>query len=203
MENLKNNSSSTLYGLVLAGGKSTRMKVDKSILHYHGTPQVEHAVHLLQKHCDKVFISNRKDQSELSGHTIAPQIHDQTQFSDIGPIGGILSAMTLHPDAAWLILACDLPFITEETLRTLIAKRNQEKIATAYISTHDQLPEPLCAIWEAHSAPRILEFVKQGMQCPRKILINSDVQLIQPQQRNALDNINNPEEYKQALRSLG
>lgn len=202
MENLKNNSNNTLYGLVLAGGKSTRMKVDKSILDYHGTTQVEHTVRLLQKYCDKVFISNRKDQRELPGHTIAPQIHDQAEFSDIGPVGGILSAMTLHPQAAWLILACDLPFITAGTLQTLIAKRNKEKIATAYISAHDQLPEPLCAIWEARSAPRILEFVKQGLQCPRKILINSDVQLIQPQQKNALDNINNPEEYKQARRSL-
>ena len=81
------------------------MKVDKSILHYHGMTQVEYAFQLLQKYCDKIFISNRKEQTELQGHNVAPQIHDQPEFSDMGPIGGILSAMTTHPQAAWLVLA--------------------------------------------------------------------------------------------------
>jgi molybdopterin-guanine dinucleotide biosynthesis protein A len=202
MENLKKEKSGVLYGLVLAGGKSTRMKMDKSILNYHGTTQVEHTVNLLQKYCNKVFISNRKDQSGLPGHMAAAQIHDQPEFSDMGPIGGILSAMTTAPEASWIVLACDLPFVTEETLQELITKRNKSKIATAYISAHDQLPEPLCAIWEAQSYPWLLKFVKQGTYCPRKVLINSDTQLIAPQKKNTLDNINNPQEYQQALKSL-
>ena len=199
---MKKQNSNILYGLVLAGGKSTRMKVDKSVLHYHGMTQIEYAVQLLQKYCDQVFISNRKDQHGLQGHEAAQQIHDQPEFSDMGPIGGILSAMTLHPKATWLVLACDLPFVTPGVLETLIKKRNPAKIATAYKSSHDQLPEPLCAIWEVQSYPWILKFIKQGTHCPRKILINSDAQLIEPLHKNALDNINNQEEYKQALKSI-
>ena len=136
-----------LYGLVLAGGKSTRMKMDKSVLHYHGMTQIEFAIQLLQKYCDKVYVSNRKDQQEMQGHETAQQIHDQPEFSNMGPIGGILSAMTEYPDVPWLILACDLPFVTPEVLQTLIEKRDRSKIAMAYISSSDNLPEPLCAIW--------------------------------------------------------
>ena len=198
----KQKSKSLLYGLVLAGGKSTRMKVDKSVLHYHGKTQVEHAVQLLKKYCDKVFISNREDQNDLQGHNVAPQIHDQPEFNNIGPIGGILSAMTTYPGVSWFILACDLPFVTDKTLQNLINSRNFAKPATAYISVHDQLPEPLCAIWEPQIYSLITNFIKQGTLCPRKILINANANLISPQQKNALDNINNPEEYKQALRSL-
>jgi molybdopterin-guanine dinucleotide biosynthesis protein A len=149
-----------------------------------------------------VFVSNRKEQTELQGHNGIPQIHDQVEFSDIGPVGGILSAMTVYPQVSWLILACDLPFVSNETLETLMKERDPNKIATAYKSAHDQLPEPLCAIWEAKSYPWILKFVKQGVQCPRKILINSDAKIIEPRQKNALDNINNPEEYKQALKVI-
>lgn len=200
---MKKRNHKILYGLVLAGGKSTRMKMDKSTLHYHGLTQIEWAVQLLEKCCDKVFISNRKEQNGLQGHEAAQQIHDRPEFNNLGPIGGILSAMTSHPDAAWLVLACDLPFVTMKTLETLIKKRNPVKIATVYLSSSDKLPEPLCAIWEAQSYPRVLKFVKHGMHCPRKILINSDAQLIEPMDKNALDNINNPEEYKQALKTIG
>ena|SRR3989338_8238484 len=203
MEIKEQNPKDLLYGLVLAGGKSTRMKMDKSVLHYYGMTQIEYAVQLLQKFCDKVFISNRKEQNDLQGHEAAPQIHDQPKFSDMGPVGGILSAMSLHPEAAWLVLACDLPFVSVNTLEKLIKERSLAKIATAYKNAHDQLPEPLCTIWEAQSYPLILKFVKQGTRCPRKILINSDTQLLEPLHKNALDNINSPEEYKQALRSIG
>src|SRR5262245_14013601 len=98
---IKTQNHKLVYGLVLAGGKSSRMKMDKSLLHYHGMPQIEYAVKLLEKCCNKVFISNRQEQAQLQGHEIAPQIHDQPEFRNIGPIGGILSAMTLHPKINW------------------------------------------------------------------------------------------------------
>ena len=192
-----------IYGLVLAGGKSTRMNVDKSLLFYHGKTQVEHAFELLGLYCAKVFVSNRQDQKQSQGHEHLPQLHDLPEYSGIGPIGGILSALTKFPNAAWLVMACDLPFVTSETIEYLIGQRDPKKNATAFISVHDQLPEPLCAIWETHTQQIILDFFKQGIQCPRKILIKSDVHLIEQQDKRWLDNVNNPQEYKDALRVLG
>lgn len=186
-----------LYGLVLAGGKSSRMKRDKSSLVYHGRPQAEHCFDLLSLSCERVFLSNREEQSRNSGHRDLPQIHDA--FLDVGPLGGILSAMVLHPGAAWLVVACDLPFISAETIETLIRRRHPFKVATAYQSAHDGLPEPLCAIYEPKGCARLLQFLGDGCTCPRKILIHSEIQLLQQSNRGSLDNVNDSEEYEGAV----
>jgi len=65
-----------LYGLVLSGGKSTRMKKDKSTLEYYGKTQTQFCYELLSRYCTQVFISNRKEQKDLGGHKGLPQIHD-------------------------------------------------------------------------------------------------------------------------------
>ena len=48
-----------IYGLVLAGGRSTRMQRDKAALLYHGRTQIEWAMDLLRPHVEKVFLSVR------------------------------------------------------------------------------------------------------------------------------------------------
>ena len=192
----------SFYGLILTGGKSTRMQQDKSLLNYHGKTQVEFCYELLQNFCDKIFISNRKEQSELAGHKGLPQIHDDEDYLNIGPLAGILSAMKKYPKALWLVLACDLPYVTSKAIQRLIEHRNPKCLATAYKSVHDGLPEPLCAIYEPKFRLTILKFLKNKIYCPRKIMINSKVKLLDQTDSNALDNINNPEELKNALRIL-
>ncbi len=189
-----------LYGLVLTGGESRRMKQDKAALKFHGQTQTEFGVNLLAKFCEKVFISNRKEQKDKPGHKGFTQIHDRDEYSNIGPLGGILSALAEYPNAAWLVLACDLPFVKESTMETLLEKRNSQKIATAYISTHDNLPEPLCAIYEPAARAQLLKFFKTDIHCPRKIMINSAVELLAQNDKTALENINNPDEFDQALK---
>jgi molybdopterin-guanine dinucleotide biosynthesis protein MobB len=188
-----------LYGLVLAGGKSTRMKKDKSLLEYHGKKQSVHCFEILSKFCDQVFLSNREGQAQLDGHKTLPQIHDT--FLEIGPLGGILTAMTKSPEAAWLVLACDLPFVNEKVLKTLVQRRNPFKMATAYQSVEDHgLPEPLCAIYEPKAVFGLMQSLGGGgIHCPRTILKNSDVHLLTQPQKTSLDNINTPQEYRDAV----
>lgn len=193
---MKKLTSQDLYGLVLVGGKSTRMKQEKAALKYHGQEQSVYCFNLLERFCPKVFLSNRREQKEFKGQKDLPQIHDTVPFLDIGPLGGILSAMKKYPKASWLVLACDLPFIDKNILQYLIDHRNPAKIATAFRSTRGGLPEPLCAIYESHGQKKLKEFLKQGIRCPRKILINSDRQLLTSPFKKALDNINYLEEYR-------
>jgi molybdopterin-guanine dinucleotide biosynthesis protein A len=183
-----------IFGLILAGGYSRRMGQDKSLLEFHGKPQIEYVHELLQRSCVEVFLSKRKDQRSYKDLNV---INDREEFSGHGPLGGILSAMKEHPDASWIVVACDLPFITGETIQTLLAHRAPQKIATAFISTHDGLPEPLCAIWEGHAYDLILKSFNEGIHCPRKVLIKHDAQLLQQDNPHWLDNINTPQEYEQ------
>jgi molybdopterin-guanine dinucleotide biosynthesis protein A len=190
---------SKIFGLILAGGYSRRMGQDKALLEFHGKPQIEYIYDLLQKYCGKVFLSKRADQGPYKGLAC---INDAPEFSDRGPLGGILSAMKEYPGTDWLVIACDLPFISEETIKTLLARRDRHKTATAYISAQDALPEPLCAIWESHAYGAILRLFNEGMHCPRKVLINSSTLLIKQNDPQWLVNINTPQEYEQIKKAI-
>jgi molybdopterin-guanine dinucleotide biosynthesis protein A len=192
--------SPALFGLVLAGGASTRMRTDKALLDYHGQPQLRWAFELLAKFCAATFVSVRPDQREDPSRAGLPQIVDRQP--GIGPIAGIAAALLEHPKAAWLVLACDLPFLTEQTLQHLIAHRDPHKLATAYRSAHDGLPEPLCAIWEPGAREPVLAYIASGKQCPRKFLINADTALLDLPERAALDNVNTREELAAAAAAL-
>lgn len=189
-----------VYGLVLAGGHSTRMKKDKGALNYHGIPQRDYAARLLAKFCDRVFVSCRPQQNieftNFDKHTAPKLIHDQ--ILNIGPLGGIISAQREFPQAAWLVLACDLPYVQAETIQSLIKARNPFRVATTYINPDNRMPEPLCAIWEPKSYHAIMDFISLGYECPRKILLNSAAHQILPNSKYELANINIPEEFDKA-----
>ncbi len=188
-----------LYGLILAGGFSKRMGQDKALLDFHGKPQIEYVHALLGKLCAKVYLSKRSNQKPYKRLLT---INDAPEFADIGPIGGILSAMKTHPGVSWVVVACDLPFIDGKTIKALIANRNVQSFATAFISTHDGLPEPLCAIWEGESYKAMVQLLEQGIQCPRKMLIKSKTHLIPQENPRWLDNVNTPQELEQTRQQL-
>jgi molybdopterin-guanine dinucleotide biosynthesis protein A len=188
--------AASIRGLVLAGGASERMKRDKATLLYAGTTQLDRAVELLARHVDQVFLSVRDSQGTDPARARHPLIVDSV--AGHGPIVGIRSAMAAHPHQAWLVVACDLPFLSDRALSQLLAGRDPAASATAYISVHDELPEPLCAIWEPKAAAQIDAFLARGKECPRKFLMNHAVRLLDPEDRRALDNVNTPEEYVRA-----
>lgn len=195
----KGNDLPPLNGLVLAGGKSKRMGADKSIIKWHGKEQRYYAADLLKKFCEEVFISCRQEQVKEfdPAYKTLPDI-----FPDLGPYGGILSGLHSQRDKAWLVVACDLPFLDEETLRFLIINRNPRKIATTYESPHDGLPEPLITIWEPESYPVLLNSLEKGISCPRKVLMKSDTFILNPSQPHALMNVNTPEDAAKAKEIL-
>src|SRR5690242_250277 len=189
-----------IYALVLAGGRSTRMQRDKAALSYHGRTQLEWAVSMLQPYAQRVFVSCRPDQTNDPVRAPFEQIVDTQE--NLGPIAGIIAAQAKHPSVAWLVVACDLPFLDHGTLSTLISARQPARLATAYRSSHDVLPEPLCAIYEPASREHLLSYVATGKNCPRKFLIKSDVHLIDEPNPHALDNVNTPDEYDSAVATL-
>ena len=189
-----------LHGLVLAGGLSTRMQRDKGLLDYHGEAQREYAAGLLARYCRQVYLSCRPDQAPEPGGKF-PFLPDT--FTGLGPKGGILSALRHQPDTAWLVVACDLPLLDDETLHFLVSHRDPSRVATAFLDPEGKFPEPLVTIYEPRSYPVLLQMLGLGYSCPRKTLINSDVALLRAPNGKALTNVNEPAEYEKALRELG
>jgi len=196
--------SAPVYGLVLTGGQSARMGRDKASLTYHGRTQLEWAMELIKPHVEKAFVSVRPGQNDPVRARFE-QIVDTKE--GLGPIAGIMAAQARYPDVAWLVLACDLPFLDEATLGYLLAQRDPTRPATAFRSKnpnpkHDGLPEPLCTIYEPASREAILAHIASGKDCPRKFLINAGTKLLDQPNAKALDNVNTPEEYGSAMASL-
>jgi len=181
-----------VFGLVLAGGESRRMGRDKALLVRDGRSQLDYVTALLEAVTDRVFISTRREQENDAERSRFAQIVDR--YDGIGPVAGILSAMDAHPDVSWLIVACDLPNIDRATLEYLLEHRTAEQPFTAYRSSYDGLPEPLCALYRPGSDAIVRRFVDDGVVCPRKILIRSDTHLLEQPHPEALDNINTPDD---------
>ena len=123
-------------------------------------------------------------------------------YLNLGPMGAILSAFRQDPNSAWLVVACDLPLLDAATIGYLLKNRNPSAIATAFRSPVDEFPEPLIAIWEPKAYPALLSFLAQGFSCPRKVLINSPVELLTAPDPMALRNANTPEEAVEIARLI-
>lgn len=165
---------------------------DKALLLNDGETQLARAVRLLEARLARVFVSARADQSDDPERGKFEQIADA--YENMGPVAGVLSAMDFNSNVSWLVLACDLPNIDDLTIKFLLENQSDSQPFTAYRSSHDDLPEPLCALYRPESAAVIQQFVDDGMNCPRKIMIRSDTHLLRQPNPQALDNVNTPDD---------
>ena len=189
-----------LKALILAGGKSQRMGEDKSQLVYHaGKSQELYIAQMCQDLGLDVYLSKAYDFEADTVNGI-PVIKDR--LLQMGPFGAILSAMMQEPDTAWLVLACDLPFLNQDLLQKLIQQRNAGLFATAVKSAAKPFPEPLVTIYEPRAYLRLLSFLSLGYACPRKVLINSDIHILELKDDKVIENVNTPEERVAVLKKL-
>ena len=189
--------STPTYGLVLAGGKSRRLGRDKATLARDGTTQLAHLVALLAQHVERVFVSTTREQNDDAERARFERIVDSVDAK--GPVAGILSAYAAFPHVDWLVVACDLPNVDSKTIDYLLEHRSSGKPFTAFRSSHDDLPEPLCAVYRSDGRAIVQRFVDDGIVCPRKILIRSDTELLTQPDPAALDNVNTPDDLRDSV----
>ena len=176
------------------------MRSDKAALRFGLRPQLEEAFALAAAVTEGAFISVRADQADDPLRARFPQVVDGPIGA--GPIAGIAAAQARNPAAAWLVIACDLPYLDGATLAELLAGRDPARVATAFRSAGDGLPEPLCAIYEPASGPAILSYITAGGACPRKFLLTQEPCLLDATNARALGNANTPQDLAAARAAL-
>ncbi|KGL62012.1 NTP transferase domain-containing protein [Polaribacter sp. Hel1_85] len=209
INNLIQEKIAPVKGLVLVGGKSTRMGTDKSELNYFGKPQKEFSKELLENNNLETFYSVRPfdcaqgDNEELN--VISSEIEKSQEIPDVflnlGPFGGICSAFQKDPNSAWFVLATDVPFVNDEVIQLVLKHRNPSKVATAIKGKSKDFPEPLITVYEPKAYPILLQYLAQGYSCPRKVLINSEVEIIEIDD-SFIRNVNTPEEFEIAKKEI-
>jgi molybdopterin-guanine dinucleotide biosynthesis protein A len=185
-----------LHGLFFAGGESRRMGQDKVMMQYHGTDQLTYSKKLMAQYCEDVHLSvTDKNKFPDEDNLLVDK------FVGLGPFGALLTAFQNDPNKAYLSLPCDTPLIDEKILEQLIANRNPSKLATCFHNPETGFPEPLITIWEPRAYPKLLQYLSQGYSCPRKVLINSEIEELQLDDPRKIMNINTPEE-EQTVRKI-
>ncbi|QOI97651.1 MAG: NTP transferase domain-containing protein [Flammeovirgaceae bacterium] len=188
--------SARLNGLILAGGQSSRMGFDKSEVYYYDKPQRQYLAELLLPFCRQVFLSAHKPPA---GTTLSAL---PDRFSFEGPLNGILTAFYHQPEAAWLTVPVDMPYIDKPLLDLLVAGRSAEKIVTCFLDSTGLQPEPLLAIWEPGALTPLKEFCNTGGNSPREFIRNNQATLLTVPHPKYLININTPEELEEFRKTL-
>jgi molybdenum cofactor guanylyltransferase len=174
-----------LFGVVLAGGRSSRMGVDKSLLSFHEIPQREYLFSLLSSFCVDVYTSCRTGQ-HVPAH-LNPVIDHLAMDS---PLNGLLSVFDSMSERAWLSVPVDMPFIGNEAVEFLLTHRDPSKLATCFLDSDGEKPEPLFTVWEREAISDLREFCKAGGVSPREFLLSSSVNLLTVPDAHWLLNVN-------------
>ena len=202
-------------GIILAGGRSTRMGKDKALLPlpspsvYHGTQRrttfVEHLASTLATYCPEILLVTRDIAQATQYASILPDnIHILTDNQpDVGPLMGLYSGLSTMPlsSSHALVVAVDMPFVQPALITFLLS---QPPINTLRVPVVQNVPQVLLAIYPRSVLPLVEELLRQGRRDPRSLLEVAPVQYIEEAQLRQVDpqlrsfvNVNTLEELQQ------
>lgn len=151
-----------LTGILLAGGKSSRMGSEKGMVAYKGKPLIQYGIDLLSGYTDKIIISSANPAYKRFGLELVPD-----EIAGQGPAAGIAAALR-HSLTPWnLVLACDLPFLEPELIDALLAAAGNNQ---AVIPVHQGVSEPLAGLWHRDLAENLRLSVAAGNLALHRIL---------------------------------
>lgn len=177
-----------MNGLILAGGKSSRMGSDKSLLNYHGSPQYLHIEKLMAPFCDHVLLS-----SNTSHETEIISLADDEQYKGIGPMAGLLSAYK-YKSTDWLVIAIDYPLFTKDNLLEIL--RSKGELASVCYNVKKSLWEPYLGWYSQKFLDVLLNHFKQGEYALQKILGMYPIEKVVPSRIESIVNVNTVEDYQ-------
>jgi molybdopterin-guanine dinucleotide biosynthesis protein A len=147
-----------IEAFILAGGKSSRMGRDKAFLELAGKPILQRTADLVAPLVNSVALVADPDRYARFGLPICPD-----RWPDAGPLGGIATALAASCATWCLILACDLPYLTQEWLAYLLGKVGAS-LAEAIVPESARGLEPLCASYRSTCAPTFAAVLDRGVR---------------------------------------
>lgn len=180
-------SAAPLAGYVLAGGASRRMGRDKALLEKDGELLLVRIAKALGEVCETVRVLAPAGRYEGLGYTVLPDLRPGN-----GPLGGIETALSDCATEWALMVACDLPYVDADWLRTLVGAREERY---AVIASGDP-PNPLVAVWRRSARGAVSRAIDEGHLRVRDLLKELPVRLLIPPRAEILANWNEPEDVR-------
>lgn len=131
--------------IILAGGKSSRMGVDKGLMLLNEKPMVQHVIDAVKLVADEIIIVANNKEYKQFGYTV---ISDEIE--NAGPLAGICAGLKQASYHYNFVLSCDVPFVTKEMLSLL--KQEVAGFDVAIFEKADNL-HPLIGIYSKNCLP--------------------------------------------------
>lgn len=181
-----------IVGIVLSGGKSSRMGQEKGLVKYHGKALIEYAIDTLKPLCHEMVISTANNDYTYLG---LPMIADE--IPDCGPIGGISTCMKVVEADVYLVISCDTPHVPTELFTDLVAQLKGKAIIPIDETGRKQ---PLAACYASSASSFFHEALKSGHLKMMSLLSEMDPLYYKPSpsldyyQSNLFSNLNSMED---------
>jgi molybdopterin-guanine dinucleotide biosynthesis protein A len=188
-----------INGYILAGGKSSRMGTDKGLLLFEGKAMIQYVIEQLQPIFSKLVIVSNNPEYEKFGLEVIPDL-----IKDIGPAGGIYTALKHSDTQLNFMVSCDMPFITKEAIEFIIKNTNESQIVL--LENQGKL-EPLFGIYSKDCEQIWLELIEQKTIKLQKMVSYFKLKTI-PVENNEIfkesffKNINTEEDFNNALNRI-
>ncbi len=191
-----------INGILLVGGRSSRLGRDKSLEIIGGESLIERAVNALAPLCKTVILVAAVD-TELKSVTETPSLRIVTDiYPRKGPLVGLYSGLEQSDTLYNLVIACDMPFLSEKLIRLMI------ELAPGYdavVPRPGKKAEPLCAVFSRNCLTTIEKMMEDGdytvRHIPQKVItryVNAkEIASADPEYRSFI-NVNREEDLAQA-----
>jgi molybdenum cofactor guanylyltransferase len=185
-------------GIILCGGRSTRMGADKGALAFGQETMLERITRILGSITTNVIIVGRRDQSAVT-------VHDPVE--DQGPLAGIAAGLSASTTDLNLVVACDMPLIDPAVLQRLTMMIEDADICVAVNDGH---ASALCGIYRSRVAPTAQALFDAGERRVMRLLDHVQTKRVDAAvfrdidpDLNTFKSCDTPEAYQSALKTLG
>jgi molybdopterin-guanine dinucleotide biosynthesis protein A len=186
-------------GVILAGGKSSRMGSNKALLPYRGGRIIESIYHQLSELFEEVLlVTNTPELYPFLGCHMVSDL-----YPGMGALAGLHAGLAHSRTPNIFAVACDMPYLNDTLIRTLVGHRYQAEVV---IPEGEKGLEPLHAVYSRSCLPA-MEIALRTEQ--RRIVSFFEMAQVRLEPRGkiaALDpdyasfrNINTPEDYQQLV----
>ncbi len=188
-------------GIILAGGKSSRMGTNKALLTIEGKTVIERIIRQMEQVVDEcIIVTNHFQDYEFLQ---LPMVEDKVK--DKGPLAGIEAGLTASKTEKNLIVACDMPFISIELGKYLLTLLESHQAAVPEI---DARLHPLFAAYRKTIVPAVTQSLSENNLRIRQLLHTIHVKIVTNEELESLGilshdqyffNMNHPNEYHKAI----
>ena len=164
MENSNTSFDGAITGLVLAGGRGTRMgSVDKGLQPFRGMPMALHVLHRLQPQVDAILVNANQNLAAYEAFGVPVWPDALSGFA--GPLAGLQTGL-MHCETPYLVTApCDSPLLPTDLVVRLAAGLDaaRAEVALAATGTGDSVqPHPVFCLIKTSVLPSLSAYLKAG-----------------------------------------